>query len=308
MRPGLRISGGHATVLTNAHVVKGATAVKVLLTTGDTLVGNVRGMDTVLDVAVVAISTPPAGIRLPSIPLSDCRALRVGQWAISIGNPLGLNNSVSLGVISSLKPGREATLDWVAHDYLQTDAAINTGNSGGPLLNERGEAIGIVTAKAGGINTEGLGFAVPIGRVLPILGALLSGEVMQHAMLGLQLTDAHTQAAELVCEEHDVALEGMAGALVIAVLPRSPAATAGIQAADLIVTISGRRIISSEQVQQAVSSMRLGSNGAMELGIVRHGAQRSVRAVPVDFEAYTCARKEEEKSQRRSPGRFILMQ
>ena len=207
------------TVVTNAHVVKGTSSLKILLTTGEQLVGTVRGLDSVLDVAVVAVSVP-AGMRIPALVLNDGSKLKVGQWAISMGNPLGLNNSVSLGIVSSLRPNVEASVDWQSHDYLQTDAAINTGNSGGPLLNERGEVIGIVTAKAGGLNTEGLGFAIPIGRVLPVLHALLAGRPIPHPMLGIQLTEAHTQAAALIREEYDCPPDNVTpGALVIGVLP-----------------------------------------------------------------------------------------
>lgn len=185
------------TILTNAHVVKGASVVKVLLTTGQQLIGEVRGLDSVLDVAVVSVAAPPTLMLPAAIPLSDGSRLKVGQWAISIGNPLGLNNSVSLGVLSSLLPSTETALDWVSHDHLQTDAAINQGNSGGPLLNERGEAIGLVHAKAGGMHTEGVGFAIPMRVILPLLPHLASGRIIQHAMLGVQMCDAHAEAAEL---------------------------------------------------------------------------------------------------------------
>ena len=260
--------------------------------------------------AVVSISAP-AGVRLPSIPLSDCSRLRVGEWAISMGNPLGLNNSVSLGVVSSLKPELQAGLDWVVHDYLQTDAAINTGNSGGPLLNERGEAIGIVTAKAGGISTEGVGFAIPMGRVLPLLPSLLRGERVPHAMLGLQLTDVFTQAAELVREEHELHFNDTTpGALIMNVLPSSPAATASLQSGDLIVAIGGRRITSVAQVQQAIaaSAIQPGIYRSFELGVrQRSGQQRSVQVTPVDFDEYSRARKEEEQQRRLPSRRLILM-
>jgi S1-C subfamily serine protease len=210
-------------------------------------------------------------------------------------------------VLSSLKPGVEASLDWVSHDYLQTDAAINQGNSGGPLLNERGEAIGIVTAKAGGVSTEGLGFAIPLGRVLPIIQRLVAGESVPHAMLGLQLTDLTSQAAEMVAEEHDLALAGAQGALVMGVLPKSPAERAGIKGGDLIVSVGGRRVFSTVNLQQAVASLRPGASGTMELGVLRRGGQLTVRVSPIDFDEYTRARKEEEQSHRRSPSRLILM-
>jgi S1-C subfamily serine protease len=294
-----------ATLLTNAHVVKGASAVKVLLTTGEQLIGDVRGLDSVLDVAVVQVAVPP-GMQLPSIPLNDGGSLQVGQWTISMGNPLGLNNSVSLGVLSSLKPMVEASLDWSLHDYLQTDAAINTGNSGGPLLNERGEVIGIVTAKAGGMNTEGLGFAIPIGRVLPVIPSLIAGAAITHPMLGLQLTDVHTQAAELLREEYDLPPSvGTPGAMVVNVLPRSPADLGALKPGDLIVRANGRHITSAAHLQAVIASSRVGANASMELVIARGAGQRSVLVAPVDFEEYSEARKEEEK--RRSPSRRLIL-
>lgn len=108
-------------VLTNAHVVQGVDRVTILTTTGAALAGTVRGVDNVLDVAAIAINAP---MRLPTIALSDCSRMQVGQWAIAIGNPLGLSNSVSLGVVSSLNPTQEVALDWASFEYLQTDVRV----------------------------------------------------------------------------------------------------------------------------------------------------------------------------------------
>ena len=189
----------------------------------------------------------------------------------------------------------------------ETDAAINTGNSGGPLLNERGEVIGIVTAKAGGVNTEGLGFAIPIGRILPIIPALVAGSSISHPMLGLQLTDVHTQAAELLREEYDLPTSvGMPGALVVSVLPKSPADLAALKPGDLVVRANGHGILSAAHLQAVLASVRLGANASMELRIARGGGQRSVFVSPIDFDEYSQARKQEDK--RKSPShRLILM-
>ena len=289
-------------VLTNAHVVKGASVVKVLLTTGQQLLGQVKGTDSVLDVAVVEVAAPP-NLRLPSIPLSDGAKLKVGQWCISIGNPLGLNNSVSLGVLSSLRPSTETALDWAPMDMLQTDAAINQGNSGGPLLNERGEAIGLVHAKAGGMHTEGLGFAIPMRALLPLIPNLCAGATMQHAMLGLQMCDnGISEAAEMVRDEYDLPpFDGTRGALVMNVLPSSPAAVADVQPGDVLTIVGGHRVSSAREVVQIVSGFRLNSNALLELGILRRGGPMGTKVRPIDFDEYTAARQQERMQ--RSPSR-----
>lgn len=260
------------------------------------------GMDAVLDVAVVEVAAPPK-LRLPSIPLSDGAKLKVGQWCISIGNPLGLNNSVSLGVLSNLRPSTETALDWAAVDYLQTDAAINHGNSGGPLLNERGEAIGLVHAKAGGMNTEGLGFAIPMRAILPLIPNLCAGATIQHAMLGLQMCDnGISEAAEMVREEYDLpAFDGTQGALVMNVLPSSPAAVANVQPGDILTIVGGHRVSSARDVQLILSGFRLNSNALLELSILRRGGPTSTKVRPIDFDEYTRTRQQEQMQ--RSPSR-----
>ncbi|MBE9012493.1 trypsin-like peptidase domain-containing protein, partial [Pseudanabaenaceae cyanobacterium LEGE 13415] len=170
-------------ILTNSHVVNGADKVTVTLKDGRVFEGKVRGFDEVTDLAVVKID----GKDLPVAPLADSDQVNVGDWAIAVGNPLGLDNTVTLGIISTLhRSSAQVGLNDKRLDFLQTDAAINPGNSGGPLLNDRGEVIGINTAIRA--DAMGIGFAIPINKAKSIKDALARGEKIPHPYLGVQMT------------------------------------------------------------------------------------------------------------------------
>ncbi|MEL6331821.1 MAG: trypsin-like peptidase domain-containing protein, partial [Cyanobacteria bacterium J06626_26] len=169
-------------VMTNAHVVEGASTVTVTLNDGRTFEGNVVGTDPITDVAVVQIN----GEELPTAPLGSTDGLAAGQWAIAIGNPLGLDNTVTAGIISAL--GRTSSQVGISDkrvQFIQTDAAINPGNSGGPLLNAQGEVIGMNTAIRAG--AQGLGFAIPIETAKRIGDQLFKDGEVQHPYLGIQM-------------------------------------------------------------------------------------------------------------------------
>jgi S1-C subfamily serine protease len=169
-------------ILTNAHVVAGAEQVKVTLKEGRTLPGKVRGMDEPSDLAVIKIE----GQNFPVAPLGQSKTVQVGDWAIAVGNPFGLDNTVTLGIISTLRrSSAEVGIPDKRLNFMQTDAAINPGNSGGPLLNAEGEVIGINTA----IRAEavGIGFAIPIDTAKAIQSALARGEKIPHPYLGIRM-------------------------------------------------------------------------------------------------------------------------
>jgi S1-C subfamily serine protease len=256
-------------VLTNAHVVDRADRVRVRLTDGRDFEGVVKGVDRVTDLAVVAIK--PRGEVLPVAPLGDSSGIRVGDWAIAIGNPFGLDNTVTLGIISTLRrPSSEVGISDKRIDFIQTDAAINPGNSGGPLVNGRGQVIGINTAIRADAN--GIGFAIPIDKAKSIQATLLKDGKVAHPYLGIQMV---TLTPELAKEENrspnaDLTLPEINGAFISGVLPNSPAAAAGLRRGDVIIQLEGEAIRTASQLQRLVDRSNIGQSLQVK---VRRGQQ-----------------------------------
>jgi len=248
----------NGSILTNAHVVDQADRVTVTLRDGRQFEGEVRGVDEVTDMALVKVR--PDG-DLPVAPLGDSDQVQVGDWAIAVGNPLGLDNTVTLGIVSTLN--RSSALVGIPDkrlDFIQTDAAINPGNSGGPLLDEQGEVIGINTAIRA--NAMGIGFAIPINKAKEILPQLARGERVVHPYLGVQIA---TLTPELARQNNDdpnssVLLPEITGALVIGIVPNSPAASAGLRRGDVITQIDGQAIRTADQLQRTVEGSRIGQS------------------------------------------------
>jgi S1-C subfamily serine protease len=253
-------------VLTNAHVVDNADRVTVTLKDGRTFEGEVRGADEVTDLAVVKINV--AGGGLPIAPLGDSEQVQVGDWAIAVGNPLGLDNTVTLGIVSTLN--RSSAMVGIPDkrlEFIQTDAAINPGNSGGPLLNGDGEVIGINTAIRA--NASGIGFAIPINKAKEITPQLARGEQIVHPYLGVQIA---TLTPDLAKQNNDdpnssIILPEINGVLVIGVVPNTPAADAGLRRGDVITAIDGQAITAADQLQNRVDSSRVGQ--ALRLSVRR---------------------------------------
>ena len=242
-------------ILTNAHVVIGADRVRVSLRDGRTFEGEVRGIDRLSDLAVVKIE----GKNLPIAPLGNSSDLEVGDWAIAVGNPLGLDNTVTLGIISTLnRSSAQVGIRDLRLDFIQTDAAINPGNSGGPLLNEKGEVIGINTAIQAG--AEGIGFAIPIDKAKTIQARLARGEKISHPYIGIQMLTLTPELAQKINQEQsiDIFLSEIKGVLVVRVLPNSPAAVAGLRRGDVITEIEGTTIISSDRLQDLIDQSQIG--------------------------------------------------
>jgi len=182
-------------IITNAHVVEGADKVTVTLKDGRTIDGKVLGSDPLTDVAVVQVETS----NLPTVKLGNSDSLQVGEWAIAIGNPLGLDNTVTTGIISAKeRNGSQIGASDKRVDFLQTDAAINPGNSGGPLLNARGEVIGVNTAIIQ--NAQGLGFAIPIKTAQRIAEQLIATGKVEHPYLGVQMVQLTPEVKEQLAE------------------------------------------------------------------------------------------------------------
>jgi Do/DeqQ family serine protease len=259
-------------IITNAHVIDGADQVQVTLRDGREFEGQVIGTDMLTDVAVVQIDATD----LPTVSLGDSNLLRPGEWVIAIGNPLGLDNTVTAGIVSAT--GRSSGEVRVGADrrveFIQTDAAINPGNSGGPLLNANGEVVGVNTAIIRG--AQGLGFSIPINRVREIADQLIVSGRVERAYLGIQmLTLTPSVARDLNADPSStIQVESTSGVVVVAVQPDSPALRAGLQVGDVITAIGNQGVTESTQVQRLVESSPI--DGELQLAIDRQGSKLQI--------------------------------
>ncbi|WP_164928751.1 trypsin-like peptidase domain-containing protein [Gloeobacter violaceus] len=251
------ILSGDGTVVTNAHVVEKADKVYVTLGDGRKTTGKVIGADPLTDIAVIKID---AGIDLPTAPLGDSDRLRAGEWVIAVGNPLGLDHTVTAGIISALK--RSSNEVGVREDrrldFIQTDAAINPGNSGGPLVNIYGQVVGINTAiRADG---QGIGFAIPINKVKEITASLLRDGRVIRPYIGISMVSITPELLRELKENPDVAKLPQAekGVWIREVIKGSPAATAGLRADDIIVEVDGKAVSEARQVQELIGARKVG--------------------------------------------------
>jgi len=254
-------------ILTNAHVVRGADSVMVKLSDGrEFKKAKVLGVDERTDVAVVKI---PAQ-NLPVVKLGNSSDVRVGDWAIAVGNPFGLEHTLTVGVISA--KAREVDLNpRTRGDYLQTDASINPGNSGGPLLDIYGRVIGInnaIYSESGG--NIGIGFAIPINAAREIADTLVKEGKITRAYLGVGIDNMENNAAKFGLDP------SIKGVLIVTVEGDTPGGRAGLQPGDVIVAFNGQTVTRSGELQRLVGSSRVGSNA--ELKILRGGKTQTLTA------------------------------
>ncbi|MBU7583497.1 MAG: trypsin-like peptidase domain-containing protein [Nostoc sp. TH1S01] len=272
------IISGDGQILTNAHVVDGADTVTVVLKDGRSFQGKVLGKDELTDVAVVKIQAN----NLPTVTVGNSDQLQPGEWAIAIGNPLGLDNTVTTGIISAT--GRSSNQIGASDkrvDFIQTDAAINPGNSGGPLLNARGEVIAMNTAIIQG--AQGIGFAIPIATAQRIANQLISTGKVEHPYLGIQMVGLTPQLKQNINSDPNsgLSIDEDKGVLVVKVVPNSPAAKAGLRAGDVIQKIEGNTVTEAESVQKAVDSSQIGADLRLELR--RNGQTLNLSVRPGSF-------------------------
>ena len=264
-------------VLTNAHVVERVDRVTITLQNGNQVDGTVVGTDQVTDLALVKIKQFPG---LVSAKLGDSEDIQVGDWAIALGTPYGLESTVTLGIVSSLHRDIN-TLGFSDKrlDLIQTDAAINPGNSGGPLINSNGEVIGINTLVRSGPGA-GLGFAIPINLATKVTNQLLANGEVIHPYLGAQLVLLN----ERIAKEHNqdpnalIFLPERSGALVQSVIPQSPAEEGGLRRGDLVINAGGTEINDPRSLLMQVENAQIGK--PFELEVVRNNKEINLSIKP----------------------------
>ncbi len=239
-------------ILTNEHVVSGAEQIKVRLTDQRVFPGKVVGVDPKTDVAVIKID---AAGPLPVVVLGDSDRLKVGQWALAIGNPFGLDSTLTVGVISATGRTDVGIEDY--ENFVQTDASINPGNSGGPLLNIYGEVVGVNTAIV--TSGQGIGFAIPINLARLIADQLISSGQVTRGWLGVSIQPLDAALAE------SFGMDRVTGALVTGVLPGTPAEKAGIRRGDVLLNLDGKPVRTVKELQLLVASAPLGKSIPVEV-------------------------------------------
>ncbi|MEX0386260.1 DegQ family serine endoprotease [Spiribacter onubensis] len=260
---------GH--ILTNHHVIANADQIQVTFDDGRELDAEIVGSDPETDIAVLQVD----GDGLAALPLGDSSELRVGDYTMAIGNPFGLEHTVTTGVVSGLERTLPGSGGARLQSFIQTDASINPGNSGGALINLRGELVGINTAilSRGGGNI-GIGFAVPVNMARQVMEQIIEYGEVQRGVLGVRVQDLTPEMAEAFD------IERPNGALVAQVTPNSPAAEAGLEAGDVIVEVNGTPVSDANAMANAIGLLRIGDE--VHLTYVRDGEKRETTATVAD--------------------------
>jgi Do/DeqQ family serine protease len=254
-------------LLTNHHVIEGASEIEVQLTDGRSTTAKVVGSDPETDIAVLKIDLPGA---LPVMRLGDVRALRVGDAVLAIGNPFNVGQTVTAGIVSALdRTGAGSQFQ----NFIQTDAAINPGNSGGALVDAAGSLVGINTAifsRSGG--SMGIGFAVPVDTARSVMEQLIAGGEVKRGWIGVEPRELTPELAD------SLALEAKSGVLIAGVLQNGPAAKAGLQPGDVVVKVGDRPVRAASDLFAAVASLEPGKSAPV---VVQRGKQQLTLAVEV---------------------------
>jgi serine protease Do len=255
-------------ILTNHHVVRDATDILVRLSDGREFRADVVGKDPLTDVALIRLANPPKD--LPTVVLGDSDVLRQGDFVLALGSPLGLRDTATLGIVSAKHRGGISPMGTGTYDdFIQTDAAINPGNSGGPLFNLRGEVVGINTAIVRPDIGQGIGFAVPVNLAKSILPQLREKGKVTRGFMGVSVGDLTPDLVQAFGLP-----QGTKGALVQSVVPRGPAAKAGVEAGDVIVSLNGKPVDSAGQLTRSVALVAPGEKA--EITVLRKGQKRQL--------------------------------
>lgn len=273
------VFSGSGYIMTNNHVIEDASNITVVFQKGGQVAAKLVGTDPLTDVAVLKVNAPTAPIKL-----GDSGTLRVGQTAIAIGNPLGLSDTVTVGVISGLDREITTAEDFHLTGIIQTDAAINPGNSGGPLLNSNGEVIGITSAKLSGILPsgavpEGVGFAIPINAAKKIADDLVKNGRVIRPGLGITVVELSSQMAQ------QLGITTTTGVLIISIVPSGPADNAGLMGTkgnpnmpgfvlgDIITGVDGKPVTDLQSLRNTLFNLRVGQK--VEVKYMRDGREKT---------------------------------
>ncbi len=264
-------------ILTNNHVIEKASKIRVVLADRREYSAEIAGSDPQTDLAVLKLELG-AGDRVPALPLGDSGRLRLGDIVLAVGNPFGLGQTVTMGIVSAVGRANVGIADY--EDFIQTDAAINPGNSGGALVDMEGHLVGVNTAilsRTGGY--QGIGFAVPTKMIEPIMQSLLERGRVERGWLGVIIQDLTTEDAARL------GINGERGALIAQVGRGTPAEAAGLEAGDVVSHLDGAAVESSAQLRNAVAMK--GADKSVVLGLLRNGKRREVSvklgALPAEF-------------------------
>lgn len=262
---GVIFDAGRGYIVTNAHVVENASEITVTLQDGRDLKAEVVGRDAPSDVAVLKV----APNNLTEVALGDSARIEVGDFVVAIGNPFGLQHTVTSGIVSGLS--RSGINPQGFEDFIQTDASINPGNSGGALVNLRGELIGINTAILSGSGGNiGIGFAIPVNMARAVMDQLLKFGTVKRGLLGVQIQAVTSDIAQ------SLGLGATHGALVTQVVEGSAAEKAGIKAGDVVTSVNGQTVKSNTELRNAIGLMRVGDK--VDIGLLRDGSSHRVTA------------------------------
>jgi len=269
---GVIIDGKEGYILTNNHVVADADKLRVTLADKRTFTAEVKGTDPNTDIAIIVLVDKDKGDKLPQARLGRSENVRVGDWVLAIGSPYGLPQTVTAGIVSA--KGRASVIpdSSMIQDFIQTDAAINRGNSGGPLVNLDGDVVGINTAifsSSGGY--DGIGFAIPIDMVNEILNELIEKGKVTRGLIGVMIGDVASVSDELA-ESLDIDVDY--GAFVSGVIEDSPADEAGIQAGDVVLEFDGERIETSKELQRRAAATAPGTE--VRVVVLRDGRKKNL--------------------------------
>ncbi|TET26893.1 MAG: PDZ domain-containing protein [Dehalococcoidia bacterium] len=264
------IIDGDGIIVTNNHVVEGAEMVTVTLSDGRTFAAETIRTDSLSDLAVIKIDAQ----NLPAASIGDSSQLRVGDWVVAIGNPLGLGISAKEGIVSRLEVSIVVSSGQMLYDLIETSAAINPGNSGGPLVNLAGEVIGITSIKIATVGVEGMGYAISINTAESIIEQLIKVGYVVRPYLGVVVRSVD----QYVISRYD--LEVDEGAFITEVAAGSPADEAGIEASDVIVSLDGKKIATAQDLIQAIHSSQIGQK--VKIILWRGGSKNTTHAVLVE--------------------------
>jgi serine protease Do len=266
------ILDGSGIIVTNNHVVEGARKVVVQFSDGRTSEVTADNVyrDPLTDLAIIKVNLNA----LPTVAIGDSGKLRVGDWVVAIGNPLGKGIKAKEGIVSGIKVSLSLDEDESLYDLIETSAAINQGNSGGPLLNMKGEVIGITSAKIASIGVEGMGYAISINSALPILKELVNKGYITRPFLGVELYTVNDYVA------YYNGLSVKRGAIVTTVQPGSPAARAGLRRLDVIIRYQGKEITTAPDLLRELRSSKIGDE--ITVTYVRGKISNTVKALLTD--------------------------